>query len=478
MGEFLTPPSFPFAVGSIPIQGSGGQLTSDSGLTFNTTTKVFAITPYMRLAPTAGTNTLQIFTADPTRAGWTQIKSTQSAGPTTDFSAQIVASYAFISNGNPQGNNYFNPSYQWGATDGTNTARSYALGSEGLWTNAGGFTQQRLYLWQFDTTGANGRSVFYIDLTKPNSFIVGGGDASNILQPMDLELVSGIVIGGGALMTAGSPPASGTVLGGKILPVVVKSTNATVTYPIWQIKPTLNFTGSNANTTVNFLDIDSTNTSLTGSPTVNLIRAAYGGTLVFNLASDGKTTIAGATARSNLNVWTNFTMEYTASDAVGSTTIFQKSRGTVGAEALINSADVIGSILWRGYDGSSTYASYNITSARIRALATEGFTDSGSTNHHGAKLEFGTIPAGGSVTLTNRLTIDENGLTLTDAHNIITGTTTGMKIGTGTTQKLGFWNATPVVQPTVTGSRAGNAALASLLTALASEGLIVDSSSA
>jgi len=34
------------------------------------------------------------------------------------------------------------------------------------------------------------------------------------------------------------------------------------------------------------------------------------------------------------------------------------------------------------------------------------------------------------------------------ANNIITDTTTGTKIGTGTTQKLGLWNATPIVQPT------------------------------
>lgn len=33
------------------------------------------------------------------------------------------------------------------------------------------------------------------------------------------------------------------------------------------------------------------------------------------------------------------------------------------------------------------------------------------------------------------------------AKNIILDTTTGTKIGTGVTQKLGFWNATPVVQP-------------------------------
>lgn len=41
------------------------------------------------------------------------------------------------------------------------------------------------------------------------------------------------------------------------------------------------------------------------------------------------------------------------------------------------------------------------------------------------------------------------GLTIT-AHNITTDTTTGMKIGTATGQKLGFFNATPVIQPVAT----------------------------
>ena len=42
--------------------------------------------------------------------------------------------------------------------------------------------------------------------------------------------------------------------------------------------------------------------------------------------------------------------------------------------------------------------------------------------------------------------------------------------------KLGFYGVTPVTKPTVTGSRGGNAALASALTALANLGLITDSS--
>lgn len=38
-------------------------------------------------------------------------------------------------------------------------------------------------------------------------------------------------------------------------------------------------------------------------------------------------------------------------------------------------------------------------------------------------------------------------ITLGDAKDIAVGTTTGTKIGTATTQKLGFWNAAPAVQP-------------------------------
>lgn len=47
----------------------------------------------------------------------------------------------------------------------------------------------------------------------------------------------------------------------------------------------------------------------------------------------------------------------------------------------------------------------------------------------------------------------------------------------GSSTRLGFYGGTPAVKQTVTGSRGGNAALASLLTALANIGLITDSSS-
>lgn len=49
---------------------------------------------------------------------------------------------------------------------------------------------------------------------------------------------------------------------------------------------------------------------------------------------------------------------------------------------------------------------------------------------------------------TTQLAIAAGSLTVTDATNIVVGSTTGTKIGTATSQKLSVWNATPIVQPT------------------------------
>lgn len=46
-------------------------------------------------------------------------------------------------------------------------------------------------------------------------------------------------------------------------------------------------------------------------------------------------------------------------------------------------------------------------------------------------------------------------ITMQDGANIVLNGTTGTKIGTATTQKLAFFNSTPVVQPAGTGSVTG-----------------------
>jgi hypothetical protein len=65
----------------------------------------------------------------------------------------------------------------------------------------------------------------------------------------------------------------------------------------------------------------------------------------------------------------------------------------------------------------------------------------------GAATLDSTLAVTGASTLTGLLTTN-GGITLGDAQNIAFNTTTGTKIGAATTQKLSFWNATPIVQPT------------------------------
>jgi hypothetical protein len=70
---------------------------------------------------------------------------------------------------------------------------------------------------------------------------------------------------------------------------------------------------------------------------------------------------------------------------------------------------------------------------------------------------------------TARLTIGSGGgFTLADAQDIAIGTTTGTKIGTATTQKIGFFNATPVVRPTAVADATDAATVITQLNALLS----------
>lgn len=48
-----------------------------------------------------------------------------------------------------------------------------------------------------------------------------------------------------------------------------------------------------------------------------------------------------------------------------------------------------------------------------------------------------------------------NGISIKDSKNVVVGTSNGTKFATSTAQKLGFWNASPVVQPSGVGEAAG-----------------------
>lgn len=104
------------------------------------------------------------------------------------------------------------------------------------------------------------------------------------------------------------------------------------------------------------------------------------------------------------------------------------------------------------------HATGAITTQRFAVIGTPTYTfAAASTITNAATLAVtGSPTAGTNATITNSYALWIQGgisrfdgnISINDAVDIVLGTTTGTKIGTGTTQKLGFWNAAPIVQPT------------------------------
>jgi hypothetical protein len=81
------------------------------------------------------------------------------------------------------------------------------------------------------------------------------------------------------------------------------------------------------------------------------------------------------------------------------------------------------------------------------ALAVTGAATVSSTLGVTGALSSGNLTVTGTLSVSSTTALNGS-TTIGEAINIILGTTTGSKIGTATTQKLGFFNATPVVQQT------------------------------
>jgi len=108
----------------------------------------------------------------------------------------------------------------------------------------------------------------------------------------------------------------------------------------------------------------------------------------------------------------------------------------------------ISGVLYNNY--SRQWATGNITTQREQYIKTATYTAIGAsviTNAYGFYVEAPT--ASTNISITNNYALGLAGsLKINDTFNIVFDTTTGTKIGTATTQKIGIWNATPIVQPT------------------------------
>jgi hypothetical protein len=130
-----------------------------------------------------------------------------------------------------------------------------------------------------------------------------------------------------------------------------------------------------------------------------------------------------------------------------------------GASTVGQNNDLLSTIYWRGHND-------NATTEQVDYAAIEGSIVSVTNNSEFGQLAFKVQNSG---TMSTRLTLQAATLTLADALNIAVNTTTGTKIGTATTQKIGFYNATPVVQPAAIADLTVTATTGTLPTATGSQ---------
>ena len=127
-------------------------------------------------------------------------------------------------------------------------------------------------------------------------------------------------------------------------------------------------------------------------------------------------------------------LQCTSNDAAsGADILLARPRGASGAG---QDNDVISTIFFEGKNDASTPEEINYAALEAKIIDASDGTEDGQLNLQ--------VQAAGG--LTTQLSIDASLLTLADGVNFAFNTSTGTKIGTATTQKLAFFNATPVVQ--------------------------------
>ena len=119
--------------------------------------------------------------------------------------------------------------------------------------------------------------------------------------------------------------------------------------------------------------------------------------------------------------------------ASGANLMLYHRRGASGAG---QDNDVISTIFYRGKNDAGT-------PEEVDYAAIESVIIDASDGTEDGQLNLQVMDAG---TLTTQISVDANAITFGDAVNVVLNTSTGTKIGTATSQKLAFFNATPVVQ--------------------------------
>lgn len=164
------------------------------------------------------------------------------------------------------------------------------------------------------------------------------------------------------------------------------------------------------------------------------------------------------------------------------TTMTYVSDGTIFASTS-DAADNRSIAIAGGGSNSSTRGAY------LSLVGNEGsgtgafFAVAGDTATGAGAMNFTTGSGTGEIQFTQgstkRLSITTgNEILPADGTNIATGTSSGSKIGTSTSQKLAFWNSTPVSQQQVSGARVNGIAISDLMTKLGTIGIVNNTTTA
>lgn len=178
---------------------------------------------------------------------------------------------------------------------------------------------------------------------------------------------------------------------------------------------------------------------------IGTVKGSLGGSArQLKIVTDGIAAITVSTAQavttsSNLTAQGALTSERYASD---SWLRLRRANGTVASPTAVLNGNTVASITSNAYHSGAAF--HTTPGGAIYFVATEDATSTAQ----GTEFRLFTTANGGT-TNTRRLTIGQNGLfTIGDACDFAFNTSTGTKLGTATTQKIGFWNVTPIVQPT------------------------------
>jgi hypothetical protein len=358
------------------------------------------------------------------------------------------------------------------ANNGTLTASAPVLDLSQTW-NASGTTFTGLRLTITDTASATDSALFRIRIGTNERFIVNkaasGGTTTRVLAGEFFAGISDLgVATGSALATFAVRARSDGNIG------FVSGTDTTAGNDVTLRRDAANTLALQNSTNAQTFNIYNTFTSATNHERGFLRWSSN----VFQIGTEKGS--GGGTARA---------LEFRLD---GTLRAFIKETGefSVGLQAVADVArpfHLSGSAMWARIDRTGTngpawmlvrQASYG-TNTSVWLFGPHNAA--GASNDDFAITDYGTTVTGTSGT--TRLTIGKSDGQLTvngnlnlSTKDLVTDTTTGTKIGTGTTQKIGFFNATPVVQQAAvadaTDAASTQARLNDLLARLRTLGLI------